>query len=69
MHELKETVKIGSGNQEKDRHNENRNFQLSFTIFTVKDNFKHTKCSVQKIGLITGRRSNDSKFAINTFSA
>lgn len=69
MHELKETVKIGSGKQEKGRHNENRNFELSFTVFTIKDNFKHTKCSLQKTGLIAGLRSNDSKFAINTFSA
>lgn len=66
MHQLKETVKISSGKQEKDRHNENRNFHLSFTVFTIEDSFKHTKCSTQ-ICLITSLRSNDSKFAIITF--
>lgn len=44
-------------------------FQLSFPDFTIKQNFKHTKCSMQEAGLITDLWSNDSKFAIYTFSA
>lgn len=69
MHKLKETVKTGSGKQDTDSYNENRDFQLSFPAFTIKQNFKHTKCSMQEAGLITDLWSNDSKFAIYTFSA
>lgn len=68
MHELKETVRVDSGKQEKDKESENINIQLSFTGFTIKDSFRHTMWSIQKIGLITALRSNDSIFAL-TLSA